>query len=321
MKWDWNLFGGRGKNGFGLMSIPDSVSGDVYGEEPNFVPQSVQDDGYEPQGFLLQTVHEQTVDVSFTVRGHWQQVLQDYIVKAGPNKNPTGTVKAPGCDPLEREPETGKLIIKKYQDWDGDGRKDANDNLLGGATFRVKGPNEYDVTVKDDEHPDKDGRDGIIELRDLVPGLYTVEEIEAPQGWMIDGNAVRQVQVSGGDPAVVTFHNPKAPDPGKLIIKKYKDVNGDGHQDGKLGGATSRVTGPNNYDVTVQDNQRPDADNDQGEIELRGLLPGYYTISEVAAPPGYIAVGDEQTVEIKSNQSKTVEFLNEKEGLRASLSP
>jgi len=55
-----------------------------------------------------------------------------------------------------------------------------------------------------------------------------------------------------------------------------------------LAGATFRVTGPNGYDVTVTDNQAPDADPDDGGFLLnRGLVPGTYTITETDPPDNY----------------------------------
>ncbi len=55
-----------------------------------------------------------------------------------------------------------------------------------------------------------------------------------------------------------------------------------------LGGATFSITGPFGYDVSVTDNAGLDADPVAGQFLLEDLKLGTYTVTETAAPAGYI---------------------------------
>jgi hypothetical protein len=54
-----------------------------------------------------------------------------------------------------------------------------------------------------------------------------------------------------------------------------------------LAGAVFRLTGPGGLDISVTDNQLPDADPDDGEFLVGGLTIGDYSITEITAPPLY----------------------------------
>jgi hypothetical protein len=67
-----------------------------------------------------------------------------------------------------------------------------------------------------------------------------------------------------------------------------------------LAGAVFRLTGPGGLDISVADNQFPDADPDDGKFLVGGLTTGNYTITETAAPPLYAVTATPLTATIVS---------------------
>ncbi len=54
-----------------------------------------------------------------------------------------------------------------------------------------------------------------------------------------------------------------------------------------IGTATFRFEHAGRPDIVVTDNQAPDVDPTLGRVELRGLVPGAWTVTEIVAPQGY----------------------------------
>ena len=160
--------------------------------------------------------------------------------------------------------------------------------LLGGATFTIT-PNPKTgsgtLTVVDNGASDADPDAGEflvsgVRVDPAAPG-YTIAETAAPAGYILDAStyaanpttATPNVTVPAG-----TWINTL----GSLRWEK-RDGNG-----ALLGGATFRVTGPGGFDVSVLDNAAADLDKDAGQFELGGLFLGAYTVTETAAPAGYV---------------------------------
>ena len=152
----------------------------------------------------------------------------------------------------------------------------ANDEklVLPGAEFRILGGG-LDRTYTT-------GADGLTEQITLPIGEYTLTEMKAPEGYVING-AGRHISVKAdgiyldgdklGEGAAITVRN--APVNFKLRLVK---VDADTNQPlanvafilkGKYGGTHSLITGSNGITDTIS------------------LAPGKYTLSEVAAAEGY----------------------------------
>lgn len=54
-----------------------------------------------------------------------------------------------------------------------------------------------------------------------------------------------------------------------------------------IGAATFRFEHAGGPDIVVTDNQAPDVDPTLGRVEVRGLVPGAWTVTEITAPEGY----------------------------------
>lgn len=195
-----------------------------------------------------------------------------------------------------------RIVIEKV-DQDGD--------HIGGATFRIDpyplvpapDPEPAYLDVTDNDANDQDSRDGYIELDPCIPGdTYTITEVTAPAGYIKDP-APQQVTTTAGGTARVTFTN----DLGSLAWEK-RDA-----RDNLLGGARFHVTGPYGYDVTVTDNDSHDKDADDGQFKLTRLKLGEYTVTEVAAPDGYILdpTPHSATVTVEDRSAViTVDYVN-----------
>jgi uncharacterized repeat protein (TIGR01451 family) len=102
---------------------------------------------------------------------------------------------------------TGCLKIYKYNDRNGNGRKDWGESYLSGWTFNVTGPQGYSQLVTT-------GTGGYVTISNLLPGQYTVTETPKA-GWTntdpANGSGTKTVTVSCGTTQTVKFGNKQKP--------------------------------------------------------------------------------------------------------------
>ncbi|MFD0865649.1 beta strand repeat-containing protein, partial [Tessaracoccus lubricantis] len=96
-------------------------------------------------------------------------------------------------------------------------KRDMQDNLVGGATFRIS-PDPRDrtvasVTVTDNGAGDDSPTAGIIKFDEAKNGAYTVEEITAPTGYLLPATDQRTktATVTLRDGATLQFADPRVP--------------------------------------------------------------------------------------------------------------
>ena len=139
---------------------------------------------------------------------------------------------------------------------------------------------------------------GEIDLTALEPGAYTVEEITAPNGYLMDDDK-RIIQINAGDNARFVFTNTEKP---VLSVVKY-----DAENDCYLAGATFRIAkiedGSHYLDRVTDTN---------GRIFISDLEPGVYSVKEIAAPSGYVLNGTEYHAELFPGKDSTLVVNNEK---------
>lgn len=130
---------------------------------------------------------------------------------------------------------------------------------------------------------------GEVNLTALDPGSYTVEELAAPENYLID-DSQRIIKIEGGENAVFTFTDTKKP---TLSIVKY-----DSERSKLLSGATFRV-------AKIEDGSHYlDRITDmRGEITIENLDPGVYSVQEISAPSGYVKNETEFHVELFAGQT------------------
>ncbi len=177
---------------------------------------------------------------------------------------------------------------------------------LVGAWFRIRylgGTSGSGGTIIAERETSSNGN---IILTGLEAGTYIVEEINAPDGYVIDV-APQTAYISGKsqDCITLTFTNSKN---GALLIKKIDSVTKAPLSDVRFFVTTSEgaVVGNGNGYFTT------DA---AGTILVGDIEPGTtLVVKEVETRPGYILDDAPQTVKIKSNETVTLEFRNQPKG-------
>ena len=179
---------------------------------------------------------------------------------------------------------------------------------LAGAWFRVRylgGTSGSGGTIIGEYETSQNGS---IVLTRMKQGTYIIEEISAPDGYVIDGTA-QTVYLSGKDQDVVTVTFGNKPE-GSLLIKKI-----DSETREPLSDVVFKVT---TSDGTVIGNQGGEfTTNSQGTVLISGLEPDSTVIvTEVRTKEGYILDDTPQTAKIKAGETVTLEFRNQpkKEG-------
>ena len=162
---------------------------------------------------------------------------------------------------------------------------------LANAVFKFKkvgGTFEKEYTTNED---------GEIRLDNLETGSYTVTEVKAPDGYLID-DSERIIKIDGNEYATFVFTNTRKP---SLKVLKY-----DAYNDKYLAGSTFRIAkieDGSNYLDRVTDIS--------GEIEIDNLEPGVYSVKEIEAPSGYVLNSTEYHVELFGGKQSQLVVINE----------
>jgi hypothetical protein len=137
---------------------------------------------------------------------------------------------------------------------------------------------------------------GEIDLSALEPGAYTVKELAAPDGYLVDFG-IRVIQLNAGENAQFVFTNTRKP--------SFELVKLDSKTGLRLAGATfriARIEDGSHYLDRVTDTQ--------GTIRIDNLLPGVYSAQELAAPEGYVRDETEYHVELFPGKTSTLVVSN-----------
>ena len=174
-----------------------------------------------------------------------------------------------------------KLVVEKRSAKDG--------TPLAGATFRIApidDPDSFANKVTDDQ--------GRITMEGLDAGVYSVLEVSAPEGYVLNATEYH-VKLKPGETSTIVFENEKRP---ALRIVKYdaqtkaplKDTTFEIYRDTELIGT-----------YTTDEN---------GEILLYDLDPGTYLVKEVSAPDSHVLNSTPQEIELEAGKTGTLVFLN-----------
>lgn len=137
--------------------------------------------------------------------------------------------------------------------------------------------------------------DGIIELNDLVYGIYKIKEVMASNGYLLN-EMIYEVKIDDENKDVY-FEIENELKKGKLVIRKLDSSNG-------------RVISNVEF-VIMRDNEviYEGVTNEYGEIEIDNLPLGIYIVKEVRASNGYILNEEEIEVSLDS-EVKYIEIFN-----------
>ena len=166
----------------------------------------------------------------------------------------------------------GKLELSKLN---------TNGDLISGAVFKVTGPDGYnkEVTVTN----------GKITLDKLKKGTYTIKEISAPYGYLLDTKTYN-VEVKVNQTATQAVVNIE-PTGTFTLVKKNAD------KLANLEGAKYRIWN-SNYDKTF-------TTNENGEIKVEGLKLEKYNYQETKAPEEYLIDDTIYSFELKYKDQNT----------------
>jgi hypothetical protein len=181
----------------------------------------------------------------------------------------------------------GKLELSKLN---------TNGDLVNGAVFKVRGPNDYnkDVTVTN----------GKITIEKLKKGTYTINEISVPYGYLIDNKSYDvEVKVNQTATKAVVNEEPIGE------IKAYKTDN----YDNKLKGAEISLYAREdikNVAGTITWHKKGEfitkaITNDDGMVQFSNLHLGKYYVKETNAPEGYLLNNKEFDTELKYKDANT----------------
>lgn len=161
------------------------------------------------------------------------------------------------------------LTVRKFEDVNGNKKKDTGESFLPGWTFRITG-NNVDKTVVT-------GKDGSITVTGLLAGKYKVTE-SMQSGWSSTTGIEGTVTISNKN-VEICFGNRKIPvkpnDTFSIKARKYEDINGNAkHDDNEPWLA--------NWDIKLSGNNmdREFMTSDDGTVIFTNLPAGTYTVSE-----------------------------------------
>ena len=166
----------------------------------------------------------------------------------------------------------GKLELSKLNK-EGD--------LISGAVFKVTGPDNYNKEVV--------VTNGKITLDKLKKGTYTIKEISAPYGYLLDTKTYN-VEVKVNQTATQAIVNTE-PTGTFTLVKKNAD------KSANLQRAEYRIWN-SSYDKTF-------TTNENGEIKVEGLKLGKYNYQETKAPEGYLIDDTVYSFELKYKDQNT----------------
>ena len=221
-------------------------------------------------------------------------VYQDMLYASRENKLITDSINGSIYKekPVEPEKEPTKIYISK---------KDiTNKEELPGATLIVRNSRgtEIDRWVSTNEPH---------YVKNLPVGTYTLEEIYAPDGYVLSNEKITFKVYKDGKTSTVTMYN-KPKELTKVVISK-KDVT----NSKELPGATLVVKDSNGkiIDEWVSTNK---------VHELKNLSEGTYTLEETIAPKGYVLSTEKITFKVtRDGKTSTVTMYNKPEDVKENI--
>lgn len=161
---------------------------------------------------------------------------------------------------------------------------------LAGAKFKVQKSEDKTVSeyVTDET--------GTVVIHDLDEAVYTVEEIEAPDGYAIDPDSHKDIALEWGKTKTLVFSDTRKP---ALEIIKV-----DAKTEEPLANAKFKIT------KTEDDTVSEYVTDENGKITITDLQEGIYTVDEITAPDGYILDTQHKEIELSAGDSKQLIYEN-----------
>lgn len=143
-------------------------------------------------------------------------------------------------------------------------------------------------------------QNGMVLVENLPEGTYIIEEIQPPEGYLLDGeNSKKTVKLSFENNQEVVFRDFAKP---KLLIRKIDVDTGE-----PLEGAVIRVARRGSSEYTEVTTGK------DGTALLENLEEDWYQVQEIRSPEGYILDDTVHDVELTAGKTATVVLTNSKE--------
>ena len=141
---------------------------------------------------------------------------------------------------------------------------------------------------------------GMVVIENLPEGTYITEEIQPPEGYLLDGeNSKKTVNLSFENSQEVVFRDFAKP---KLLIRKIDVDTGE-----PLEGAVIRVARRGSSEYTEVTTGK------DGTALLENLEEDWYQVQEIRSPEGYILDDTVHDMELTAGKTATVVLTNSKE--------
>ena len=201
----------------------------------------------------------------------------------------------------------GQIIVHKISNNTGVSNGNSNYSLAGGQ-FRVTGPNGYNQVITTDST-------GVAKTdKTLRMGEYTITEIKAPPGYVLDSTP-KKVTVSTDSPLVNAafteeINYPNSPQLGVIQLQKTTTADAAcevcGEVPGDLLPLSNAVFEVRNSSGTLVDTIKTDS---SGFAQTKQLPLGTYSIEEVTPAAGYLINENIPNVTLSySNQTASVSY-------------
>ena len=274
-----------------ITQIPISTTGDVFqGQCKVLYPaSSITGEGGTVQLNVSGTVVQYAIYYATSLETDQYGNIQDYMLDTDPHiPTEASAISRYAVDTPPPPGETALKIVKV---------EEGTQIPLSGAVFRVVDPNGVPVGSFTTDTT------GSVTIPLTQVGHYTIEEITAPEGYLLDEETTQQVQAVHGQTVTVTFEN--APY-GDLRVEKISDTGE------PLNGVTIQIRHIESGATQTGTTQS------SGVIQFTQLKPGAYEVREVAGISGWQADTDTvKTVTVVSGETSAVTFTNrELPGLR-----
>lgn len=180
---------------------------------------------------------------------------------------------------------------------------------------------EQDSNGKEEIETDSNGA---IYISDLKPGKYFLEEVKAPEGYILSKNRIefkikdfRYVNKDGKLDVMIVENEPKTPPNPKTPTGGYNFVKIDSTKnENRLGGAKfilMKKVGSNFEKFLVNGKEVKLTSKDNGEFAIDGLEYGEYALKEVEAPKNHTITNELTpfTVDAASSSLPAKKIVNE----------
>lgn len=242
-------------------------------------------------------IKEMTTDEHYILNDEQYAFTFDY---AGQDTE-TVEIKVNDGKPIENKLIYGSVSGKKV---------DENGEALAGAVIGIFKADETEFTAEHAFMTVKSGEDGSFAFKKVPYGNWIVKEIEAPEGFVLDGTAHavtidRNEQVIEAEITNEYIH-------GNIRLTK---VDAD-YPDNKLTGATFEVYKDVNGDGKLDDKDELVGNLEEtsvGIYEMQELLYGKYLVKETKAPEGFVL--DEGVYSVSITEDEKIYDVENKAGV------